>query len=202
MRVDMGRLLAFAVIMGASWLLVNHLGLSIDPRGVGTRVEGREVVRDSGQLEARFSRVDSLEDTYMLFGGDAAQHRNSLSHAIIAGLPMRHARLIAASHPDFHLCKSPGAEQAQRLTENLSLVAADRAVRNALEEALGLYEDRLHGSGERTCIRLRGASLLLDSVRGRENGEDITAEVTPHFERSHFVLAERVKIEDCSALLR
>lgn len=198
----MARLLVFTMIMAASWLLVNHLGLSIDPRGVGTRMEGRQVVRDADQLEARFSRLGSLDDHYMLFGGDATQHHNSLSHATLAGLPIRHARLIAASYPDFHLCRSGGAEQAKRLTEGLSLVAANRGARNALEEALALYQERLHGSGERTCIRLRGADLLLDSVRVQESGEDITAQVAPHFERNHFVLAEGVQIEDCAALLR
>jgi hypothetical protein len=199
----MGRLLLLVLAAGAAWVLVNHVGLSsLDPRGAGARVEGGQLVRDAGDFEARFSMVGSLDDAYMLFGGQMTHQRNSLTHAVVAGLAIDHARLISASYPDFHLCKSPGAPQAQRYTEDLSLVAADRAARNTLEEALELFQSRLRGGGDRTCIRVIGAPLVLDSVRLAQHDEDITQEVAPAFDRSNFVLAKGVVIEDCAALLR
>lgn len=199
----MGRILLFLLLLAGALAMLDTIGLSaLDPRGVGTRLDGRQVIRDAGPLEASFTRVGSLDDTYMLFGGDVTRQRNSLNHAFLAGLPLHHARAIAASHPDFHLCKSPGASQAQKLTQDLNVVAADRAARNALEEAVELYEERLHGSGERTCVRVQGAPLSLDSVRLQEGGADVTEQVTPAFARARIVLAERVAIEDCATLLR
>ncbi len=67
----MGRFLFFILLVGTGWFLLNVIGVSVDPRGVGTQINGREVIRDAGQLEARFSMVGSLHETYMLFGGDA-----------------------------------------------------------------------------------------------------------------------------------
>jgi len=200
----MGQLVMFVLLVGGGlWLFDGCVGVgALDPRGVGTRVEGKAVVREAGQLEARFSMVGSLDESYMLFGGDATQHRNSFTHAIIAGLPIREARLIASRYPDFHLCKSPGARDAQRLTEDVSFVAADRAARSALVKAVDLFEDRLGSGGERTCIRITGAPLELDSVHIRQNGEDITRQVARAYAKMDLALARRVQIEDCRALLQ
>jgi hypothetical protein len=51
----MGRILFFILLVGTGWFLLNVIGVSIDPRGVGTTVQGREVILDADQLEARFS---------------------------------------------------------------------------------------------------------------------------------------------------
>ena len=59
----------------------------------------------------RSSWVGSLHETYMLFGGDAQQHRNSITHVIAAGLPILNARAISDIYPDFYMCKSPGAKR-------------------------------------------------------------------------------------------
>jgi hypothetical protein len=198
----MGRFFVIALIAGAAWLAANHVGISLDPRGVGTSVNGRRVVHQSGQIEATFSKFGSLDDAYMLFGGDADHRRNSLTHAIVVGLPIRYARAISARYPDFHMCKSPGAAQAQSHTEDLSVVAATRAARNSLEEAIRLFHQRVRGNGERTCIRVSGAPLQLDSVRVIQSGENLTRQVGQAYERMKLVLAERVKLEDCRKLLR
>jgi hypothetical protein len=200
------RFLLILVILGAGWL-VGRGGLvpglpALGLGGAGTRTQGRQVVRDAGQLEAEFHRVGSLDDRYMLFGGTATRQANSITHAVVAGLPIRWAREIAASYPDFHLCRSPGAAQAKRLTEHLSFVAADGAARDTLEEALDLFQTRLRGDGDRTCIHVQGAPLALDAVRVEETGEDITGQLPPAFTDVDYVLAERVEIQDCAPLLR
>ncbi len=205
----MGRFVfVFALLVGAAMLAANGVSISslssLDLRGVGTRIEGRRVVLESGQLEAHFSKAGSIEESYMLFGGDLQEHRNSIMHATIAGLATQHARFIAARHPDFYMCKSPGAKPAQQLTETMALVAGDRAALSALDEAATLFHERVRAGGERTCIHLRGAPLVLESVR-IEDGEvsqDISHEVVPKFVAMNFVLAESVELEDCKTLLR
>ena len=198
----MGRILFFILLVGTGWFLLNVIGVSIDPRGVGTKIQGREVIRDADQLEARFSVVGSLHESYMLFGGDVQQRRNSITHATAAGLPIRNARSIASTYPDFHMCKSPGAKQAQQHTQSLSFVAADRAALNALVEAVDLFEERIGTGGERTCISVTGAPISLESVKVVENGADLTRDVAPAFNQTKLVLAQSVQIQDCQSLLR
>jgi len=202
--MTMGRLLIFLLIAGAIGLaMTNRVSLhSLDLRSTGTRIEGRSVILSTAQLEAHFSQVGRVEESYMLFGGDSHQRRNQLSHAVLAGLAIPYARSIAARYPDFHLCKSRGAPESQRLVESMNIVALDRSTRATLIEALALFEDRLQSGGERTCLHLHGSQLILDSVYVSENGEDISNRVLPTFAAVRFVLADQASIEDCTALLR
>jgi hypothetical protein len=198
----MGRVLFFILLVGTGWFLLNVIGVSIDPRGVGTKIQGREVIRDADQLEVRFSMVGSLQESYMLFGGDTQKRRNSITHVTAAGLPIRNARSIASIYPDFHMCKSPGAKQAMQHTQNRSFVAADRAALNALVEAVELFEERIGTGGERTCISVTGAPISLESVKVVENGADLTRDVAPALNQSKLILAQSVQIQDCQSLLR
>jgi hypothetical protein len=198
----MGRILFFILLLGTGWFVLNVVGISIDPRGVGTTVQGREVIRDADQLEARFSMVGSLHESYMLFGGDVQQRRNSITHATAAGLPIRNARSIASTYPDFHMCKSPGAKQAQQHTQSLSFVAADRDALKTLVEAVDLFEERVRSGGERTCISVTGSPISLKSVVVVENGAALTRDVAPMLNQSKLVLAQSVQIQDCQSLLR
>ncbi len=43
---------------------------------------------------------------------------------------------------------------------------------------------------------------MLDSVRVVQDGQDLTRRVAPLLSRSKIVLAERVEVEECQALLR
>jgi len=196
------RILFFILLVGTGWFLLNVIGVSIDPRGVGTRIEGRNITLDAGQLEARYRVVGSLHETYMLFGGDAQQRRNSITHATAAGLPILNARAISAVYPDFYMCKSPGARQAMDHTKALSFVAANRAALDALIEALDLFEERLRSGGERTCISVTGAPIALESVRIQQNGADVTRDVAGALDQTQLVLAQSVQIQDCQPLLR
>ena len=198
----MGRVFFFLLLVGTGWFLLNVIGVSIDPRGVGTKIQGREVIRDAGQLEVRFNRVGSLRESYMLFGGDAQQRRNNITHVTAAGLPIRNARSIASIYPDFHMCKSPGAKQAMQDIQNLSFVAADRASLSALVEALDLFEERLGNGGERTCISVAGAPITLKSVKVVEDGTDLTSDIASALNQTELVLAQSVQIPNCQSRLR
>lgn len=194
----MGRLLVFVLVMAAAYLFVNRL----DSSAPGLREDGRQVVLETAQLEARFSRVGDLSESFMLFGGSVDRATNSLTHATLSGLAMRHARLIHQSYPDFHRCKSPGAAQAQRLVETMSLIGATRSARNGLADAVDLYGERLRSGGEQTCLAISGQHLTLDSVHLKEDGRDLTREVVPAFRGTRFTLAESVELNDCESLLR
>jgi hypothetical protein len=198
----MGRFVFFILLVGTGWFVLNVIGISIDPRGVGTTIEGRNVILDADQLEARYSVVGSLHESYMLFGGDVQHRRNSITHATAAGLPILNARAISAVHPDFHMCKSPGAKQAMKHTKTLSFVAADRAALNTLVDAVDLFKERLHSGGERTCNSVTGAPLSLESVKVVENGADLTRDVARAISQTQLVLAQSVQIQDCQSLLR
>jgi hypothetical protein len=138
----------------------------------------------------------------MVFGGTNDPHRNGLTHALVAGLPMPQARAIHASYPDFHRCASQGASQAKRLVEEMSLIATTRAARDALIEVVDLHDERVRSGGDRTCLTVSGAQLMLDSIHLRQDGRDITQDVSKHFSRTRFFLAEQVEIPDCVTLLR
>ena len=125
-----------------------------------------------------------------------------MSHATMAALPMRHARVIHARYPDFHMCRSPGAARARDFTESMSFVAMDGTARDTLAETVKLHGERVRNGGERTCVSIDGAGLLLESVRDREDGHDMTGELPPLLRQIDFYLAERVELADCAALLR
>lgn len=184
--------------MAGGYLLIDKVG--VNPFG-GPAVSGREVVVETQQLRARFSKLGAFSDSYMVFGGNADRATNSVSDAILATLAVRHAELISQTYPDFHMCSSPGAAQAQRLVEDMTFVAANRAARRALAEVVDLHGRRVRSGGERTCVSVSGVELVLDSVQLKHDGQDITHETAGAFERSNFYLAERVELPSCEALL-
>ena len=192
------RIVIFLLLMGATWWLVNRL--EVTPQGV--EVEVSQVVVRTGDFEMTFRKVGPLSGSFMVFGGNNDQHRNLATHAVVAGLPMQQARAIHSSWPDFHRCASPGAAQAKRYIEDLSLIASTRAARDTLVDVVDLHTERIRSGGDRTCLTVAGERLMLESVRLRQNGENLTQEVGRAFSRSHFYLAEQVEIPDCMTLLR
>jgi hypothetical protein len=192
------RVLIFLLVMGSTWWLVNRLDAA--PQGV--RVDGSQVVVQTDDVEATFRRLTSASGSYMVFGGNNDQQRNSMVHALVAGLPMLTARAIHASYPDFHRCASPGAAQAKQSIESLQMIGTTRAARDALIEAVDLHDERIRSGGDRTCLTFSGAELMLDSIRLRHDGQDVTHEVGRLFGNSRFFLAEQVELPDCVALLR
>ncbi|UCE86028.1 MAG: hypothetical protein JSU66_17165 [Deltaproteobacteria bacterium] len=195
----MVRFISFVLFVAAGYVLLEPLGLG--PSGL--RIDGSQVVLETEDFEVHFTRLGASETgTHMVFGGLNDQLRNNLSHATLATLAIRHAQLIGETHPDFHLCSSPGAAQAKRLVETWSFVAASRSARAALIRAVDLHAERLRGDGTRTCVDVTGAELLLDAVQLKHDGRDITSDVAPAFRNTRFQLAERAELADCESLLR
>ncbi len=196
------RLVIFLLIMAATWWLVSRLEVASQR----VEVDASRVVVRTEDFETTFRKVGPMSGSFMVFGGNNDQHRNLATHALVAGLPMQHARSIHASYPDFHRCASPGAAQAKRYIEDLSLIASTRAARDTLVDVVDLHAERIRSGGDRTCMTLAGERLMLESIRLRQDGQDLTQDVTPElgqaFSRSHVYLAEQVAIPDCATLLR
>ena len=193
----MARLLLFAALFAAGYFLLER----IDSDGQGPRLEGGQVVVETEQLEARFSRLGAVSESFMLFGGSDDRAANSLTDATLATLAIRHAQLIHQTYPDFHKCKSPGAPRAQRLTQTTSFIGADGDAESALVEAVDLHRRRVRASGDRTCLTVSGEELALDSVRGKADGTDLTGQVGRAYQGRTFYLARSVEVPDCRRLL-
>ena len=194
----MGRLLIFAAVVALAYGLTSVV---VEQSG-GLRTEGRTVRLDTQDLEVCFTRLTALSDSFMLFGGNATQVRNSFTHAIVAALAIDEARLISARYPDFHLCKSPGAANAKRLIQTLSFVGASSGTRRTLAKAVDLHLERVRSGGIRTCLTIAGAELALDSIRLKENAADITEQVRSKLDSTRLILVESAEIVDCEPLLR
>ena len=52
------------------------------------------------------------------------------------------------------------------------------------------------------AVRIDGERLSLASLRHRDSGTDVTAKFAPLLGKGEFLLAKRVDLPDCAALLR
>jgi len=192
-----GRLLTIVLFLAAGYWLVNV----IDPSSA-VRVDGRQVTVRTDDFEARFARLGPISDSYMIFGGTNKQPKNSVMHASVTTLAMRHAELIHQSYPDFHKCSSPGAAQAKRWIDQMNFIGANRSARKGLIEVVDLHDRSLRSGGERVCLKVSGSELALESLHLRADGSDVTRQFEPAFGRMKFYLAEEVELPDCRSYLR
>jgi hypothetical protein len=179
-------------------------GGSLDALGgnpLGPTLDGSQLVIQTDDLEARFDRVGTLDESYMLFGGTDGELQNSISNLFVSGLAVRHASLISKRYPDFYKCKSPGAAQAQRMIESMAWIASDGSTRGTLRKALDLHEKSLRSGGERTCLAVSGERLILGSVKHRGQGFDLTHQVGNGFRGTDFYLVTEAELADCKSLL-
>ena len=191
--------LLFLILAAAgAYALVNHVSVSSG----NVRTEGRYTIVDTGEIEVRFLRAGSASESFMVFGGTAERHTNSFTDATMSTLDSYQARAISQRHPDFHRCASPGAAQAKRLIETTHFVAPSGGIQRKLRGAVEEHERRVGNSGDRMCVNVRGHELVLDSIRVKQNGMDLTSQFAPHFRGSQFLLAESVETPDCRTLLR
>ena len=196
MNPGMNRVLAFIILATAAYYVIDWIDVS-----AGLRVEGRQVVVETQDLEVRFTRGAAFSEAFMIFGGTNAGMRNSVSDALLSTLAMRHASLIHQRYPDFHLCKSPGAAQAKRYIEASNFIGTTRNARRAIREAVDVHAERIRGGGERTCILIAGAALSFDSVSLKEDGRDVTGDFGQALQLNPYYLAEKAELVDCAALL-
>jgi hypothetical protein len=65
-----------------------------------------KIVLATAHLDARFSRSDPLNETYMLFGGGHLDHPDAVSNVTLAGLPAGEAVTQHYGNNHFYLVTS------------------------------------------------------------------------------------------------
>jgi hypothetical protein len=187
-----------ALLAAAAYVVVNR----VESNPLSPELTRREVTVRSRHNEVRFQRGLPLDDAYMIFGGNAAEQSGHFTNVLLSGLARRHVSVLSQRYPDFTQCRSPGAALAKQAIEDMALIARDGRTRNTLLEAVRLYEERLHGGGERTCVSLRGQHLHLSSARARSADVDLTDAVLRGHGQTDFVLVDEATIVPCSELTR
>ena len=155
----------------AGWFAFQAL---MGPAGPDLTINGDEVLLATGDLDVRFSKGKSFEETYMVFGGLHLEHRNAVANVTLAGLSMRYAKALHRRFPDFDRCASPGAALAKEKVTSLDMVPADAETLKVLASTLEEFEENIASGGDRVCVQLSGAKLELMSAEIREMGEDIS----------------------------
>ena len=144
---------------------------------LGVTITDNEVLVATKDIDARFSRISTISDTYMIFGGTTGDHHNALTRITIAGLGLDDAKRIHKRHPDFYRCASPGARSAQRAIVQLDMVVEKSDVLDGLRRSLAEFKANLQNGGDRACVRVQGDQLKLEEAIVRENGEDMAPQI-------------------------
>ncbi|MGD8588810.1 MAG: hypothetical protein PVG22_08260 [Chromatiales bacterium] len=126
---------------------------------------------------------------------------NSFSDYSLGVLQIGDAAQIKQQYPDFHLCKSAGAKNAQQKIRSLALIMENQQVAEVLEDSLSLHGERLEQGNERICLELRGQALETLSVVIRERNEEIGGDILPRLQNQHYYLIDGAEIKDCLSLM-
>jgi len=187
--------IVFLLAVGlAVWVGFNFLG---GPSGPDLSIDGDDVLLATGDLDVRFAKGKSFEETYMVFGGGELDHRNAVANVTIAGLSLRHAKSISRRYPDFHRCASPGASFAKEKVVQLDMVPADGETWEILSTTLEEFDDSIKNDGDRVCVQVSGSKMTLSSAEVREMNED----VTDTFRMSKFYLVDSASRVNCQEAL-
>ncbi len=169
---------------------------------VSVELTATGTIKQTHDFEIRFTRKESLFDTFMIFGGHIDRKlQNSFSDYSLGALEIGDAIMIQQEYPDFHLCKSAGASIAQQKVRNLALIMQNQQVSDVVEDSISLHSDRLAQGAERTCIELHGQHLEPTAVQLRENESDISKEIIPKLRHMSYYLIDDAAIRDCRSLM-
>jgi hypothetical protein len=190
----MKAILVVAVLALVGWWVFHLLAAA---GGSEVSMTDSEVMLATDDLDVRFSRGESVDATYMIFGGAHTDHGNAIGKVGLSAIDVRRARPIHAKHPDFHKCKSPGARLAQNSVVQLDLVPANGKAFQKLKSAIAQFSRNLDSAGDRVCVNLQGESLKLQSVEVREEQQSLTEQ----FGSRDYLLVTSVDTVDCKAAL-
>jgi len=190
----MKAIILLLVVGAAAWFAFSFIGGSGGP---DLTITGDEVLLATGDLDVRFARGKTFEETYMVFGGAEIEHRNAVANVPLAGLSLRDAKPLYRRYPDFTRCTSPGANIAKERVVQLDMVPANAETLELLSSSLAEFDDNIRSGGDRVCVRLSGSKLTLESVEIREVSEN----VTDSFRMSKFYLVDSADKVDCEEVL-
>jgi len=118
----------------------------------------------------------------------------------LSGLELNTARFIHSRYPDFYACKSPGAPLAQKALRQIDIVPADSKVLEALRKTLAEHQASTQKSGKRTCVRLEGEVLKLESAIVRQNNQDVTNKLPPQMHHEYYFVKSAEMVDAQQAL--
>jgi hypothetical protein len=190
----MKKLIALLVVVGGVWFLYHRFAA---PGGPDLIINDDEVLLATDDLDVRFSRGKSFEDTYMIFGGGQLDHGNAIANVTVAGLSVRDAKPIYSRYPDFDRCASPGAALAKKKVVQLDMVPVDGDVLALLRQSLEEFDDNIANGGDRVCIQVHGSRLKLTSAEVRQVSEDVTDTIR----MDDFYLVDSVDRRECRQAL-
>ena len=139
--------------------------------------DGDELIEQLEDFTARFEVGSPYTRTVMLFGGEAVEKPNTPTRAYIFGLDKVDAQMMAKLYPDFYLCSSVGGQEAASLIEIYDIVPATCKVHQQLAAALRQFAINAANGGDRTSLRLEGATLTVKSVTADATGQDVSDQV-------------------------
>ena len=104
--------------------------------------EDNELYVEAGDVDAYFELLESFSETYMLFGATPTTYKEAFNEFWLHAISMADLRPIYREHPDFYMCKSPGAPRAQKAVQTMNIITADSSVLEALNEAVSEFNNR------------------------------------------------------------
>jgi hypothetical protein len=162
--------------------------------------EDNELYVEAGDFDVYFELLEPFSETYMVFGFQHMDYKNSFNNFSLSGIPLEEVQPIYDEHPDFYMCKSPGAARAQKLTRSMNIISADSSVMDALHEAVSAHENSFGRDGDRVAVILEGVKLEMTAAIVRDADEDML-ERLPKGSRENYFLVESVEIIDAIAAL-
>lgn len=141
-------------------------------------MDGDIVVKQVDQVTARFRVGEPYTRTVMLFGGEPTVNDNAISDVYIIGLDKEDALMLAMKYPAFHLCDSPGGQEAQKYILDYDLVPATCRVFDQIAVALRDFHRNNAAGADRVSLRFGGSALELESVVADATGEDVTDQLS------------------------
>lgn len=165
-----------------------------------TITEDNKLVVEAGDFDVYFELLEPFSETYMVFGFQHMDHKDSFNNFWLSGIPLWEVQPIYDEHPDFYKCKSPGAARAQKLTRSMNIISADSSVTDALHEAVSAFKHSFGRNGDRVAVILEGVKLEMTEAIVRDADEDML-ERLPKGPKENYFLVESVEIIDAIAAL-
>jgi len=162
--------------------------------------EDNELYVEAGELDAYFELLEPFSETYVLFGAERATHKEEINEFSLHAISMADLRPIYREHPDFYMCKSPGAPRAQKAVQSMNIIAADSDVLQALNEAVAGSKNSTGKGIDRVAVYLEGVKLELTAAIVRKADKDILDRL-PQPSRSDYFLVEYAEKVDAQAAL-
>lgn len=162
--------------------------------------EDNELYVEAEDFDVYFELLEPFSETYMLFGGNRETHKAAFNEFWLAAGSVADLRPIYRAHPDFYMCKSPGAPRAQKAVQTMHIITADSSVLEALNEAVSEFNNRIGKDSERVAVYLEGVKLQMTAAIGRQANEDMLDRL-PQQSRSNYFLVEYAEMVDAQTAL-